>query len=78
MRNRNITETPLAHQADFDPDSDRYPDLSDVLRRIIASDALPSGPIERLEVTCLAGGEATCRVWPARASEPEGMYLEAE
>jgi hypothetical protein len=78
MRNRNKNDTPSGEQMSFDPDVDRYPDLKRLFSRIEASDAIPDGPVERLEITCLAGGEATCRVWPARALEPEGVFLEAE
>jgi len=36
---------------------------------------LPNGPVERLEITTLASGEATYRVWEPRADEPIGGYL---
>jgi hypothetical protein len=54
---------------------DRYPELKKVLQAVSDAQDLPEGPIERLEVTCLASGEATYRVWAARAEEPEGGYL---
>jgi hypothetical protein len=60
---------------DFDPNVDRYPDFRECLRRIMAAEDLPKGPIERLELTTLASGEATYRVWQPRALEPEGGYL---
>lgn len=62
-------------QRDPDPNVDRYPTLVKAMRRIIEEGDFEDGPIERLEVTCLASGEATYRYWPARAEDPEGGYL---
>ena len=45
------------------------------MQRILKEAELPEGTIERLEVTFLASGEGTYRVWPARAEDPEGGYL---
>lgn len=56
----------------FDHNADRYPAISEVLKRVVVAEDFPNGDIERLEVTCLANGEATWRVWTARAEEPVG------
>jgi hypothetical protein len=66
---------PGKEKPSFDPDKDRYPELEAVLSAVLASDEIPSGPIERLEVTSLASGEATARVWTPRAEEPLGLYF---
>jgi hypothetical protein len=69
------SSTPNRRATDFDPDVDRYPELNKVLQAIMRSSEIPKGPVERVEVTTLASGEATCRVWPARADEAIGLYL---
>jgi hypothetical protein len=58
-----------------DYDVDRYPTFRDVLRRVLDEVEAADSPIERLEVTTLASGEATYRYWLPRAEEPEGGYL---
>lgn len=60
---------------EFDHNVDRYPNLSQVLTRIQQEPEIPKEGVERVEVTCLASGEATYRVWAARAEEPVGGYL---
>jgi hypothetical protein len=60
---------------DFNPNEDRYPSLRKVLHAVANHSDLPSGPVERVEVTTLASGEATARVWTARAEEPTGVYI---
>jgi len=64
-------------RSDVDTDRDRYPTAVNLLRRIIQEGELPTGPIERLEVTCLASGEATYRVWEPRSEDADGGYLSA-
>lgn len=64
-------------QLEVDHNQDRYPKAVEGLRRIVQSAELPDGPIERLEVTFLASGEATYRVWEPRAEVSEGGYLAA-
>jgi hypothetical protein len=59
----------------FNPEQDHYPRLEDVFSKILAEPDIPTGGVERIEVTCLAGGDATYRVWAARAEEAEGGYL---
>lgn len=54
---------------------DRYPNIYDLLAAIQESGNLPNVPLERLEVTALASGEAQYRYWLPRAEEPEGGYL---
>jgi hypothetical protein len=66
---------PALSDPNFDHDRDRYPTVDEVLDRIRDEADLPDGPIERFELTCLASGEATYRVWSARAEEPDGGYL---
>jgi hypothetical protein len=57
------------------PDEDRYPTPKAAFAAI--ADELDDfeGPVERIEVWFLAGGDATYRVYPARAEEPLGGYL---
>lgn len=70
-------ETPLTEQDDFAAftDTDRFPHLQDVLAVIQDLDEAANGPVERLEITCLASGEATYRIWPPRAEDPVGGYI---
>lgn len=75
MRNRNTSETSPEVAVEISTDEDRYPDLASVFRRILAETDLGEGPVERIEVNCLASGEASLRVWGPRAEEPEGSYL---
>lgn len=56
---------------------DRYPTFGEVVRRIIGVEGIEDVPVERVEVTALASGEATYRVWMPRAEEAEGGYLPA-
>lgn len=58
-----------------DTDADRYPTAREGLRRVLKEAVLPDGPIESLEVTFLASGEATYRIRPPRAEETDGGYL---
>lgn len=58
-------------------DVDHYPNVYDLLAHLTSAGLLPNTPVERLEVTALASGEATFRYWTPRAQEPEGGYLEA-
>lgn len=78
MRNRNTPASPGAKEGGFDHNVDRYPAAAKGLRRILDEGTLPDGPIERLEVTFLASGEATYRVWEPRAEDSEGGYLAPE
>jgi hypothetical protein len=78
MRRKGDSQQTDKPQPEIDFDSDRYPDLERVFSRIIAAPELPTGPIDRVDVRGLANGDATCRIWPARAEEPEGLYLPAE
>ena len=59
-----------------DPSADRYPDINEVIVAAQQDEDFPEGPVERFEVTALASGEGTWRVWPARAEEPIGGYLD--
>jgi len=61
---------------DFDHNEDRYPIIQDVLQSLPSQPDFPEGPVERIEVTALANGDYTWRVWPARAEEPaSGSYI---
>jgi hypothetical protein len=71
-----MSETSGENGRSFDTNEDRYPSFFEVLRRVMDETDLPDGPVERLEVTCLASGEATYRVWAAREIEPQGGYLQ--
>jgi hypothetical protein len=56
---------------------DRYAEIIEVVARVLEEKSFPQYPVERLEVTCLASGEATWRAWPAKAEESEGGYYPA-
>jgi hypothetical protein len=60
-------------EEEFPPDN--YPGIREVFDRVLDQDELPEGDIERVEVTCLASGEATYKVWAARAEEPATGYM---
>ena len=60
---------------EIDTDQDRYPDFAKVLRGLLNEAEIPDGPVERIEVTTLANGEATYRVWAARAEEAVGGVI---
>jgi hypothetical protein len=63
---------------EFDAEADHYPPLIDVIRAVVESENIPPDPVERFEVTLLANGQATYRVWPARAEEYEGGVFSLE
>lgn len=69
-----ITESQPANQPQIDTEQDRYPTFDEVLRKLLDEPTLPTGPIERLEVTTQANGDASCRVWAARAEEFEMVF----
>jgi hypothetical protein len=58
-----------------DTDSDRYPDIADVLAAMQEDEEIQQGPVERIEVSCLANGDATYRVWAPRAEEAVGGFI---
>ena len=60
---------------DFDHNEDRYPDLQGLLPKVFEEPDYPTGPVEKIEITGLASGHATYRVWEARAEEPIGGVL---
>ena len=60
---------------DFDPNEDRYPDITHVFAEIEAREELKKTPIDRVMVHAFASGEATYKVWPARAEEPVEGYI---
>lgn len=62
-------------QSTFDHNRDRYPTFDTAMQRILDEADIPYEYIERLEVTFLASGEATYRVWAPRADESDGGYL---
>lgn len=60
----------------FDPTVDHYQPIRKVIQRVLQESEFPTGDVERVEITCLANGECTYRVWPARAEEPvQGTYM---
>lgn len=75
MSSSEVGAMPEGDQTPSDHNTDRYPNVEDVFALILEEEDLPPGPIERLEVTCLASGEATYRVWEPRAEEPTGGYF---
>jgi hypothetical protein len=64
-----------SEEGTFDHNVDRYPEFGPAMRRIVQEAELPAGPVERIEVTFLADGSATYRVWAARAEEADGGYI---
>lgn len=62
---------------DRHPDQDAYPQLRSVLQALLEEPHLDDIEVERVEVTCLANGEATYRYWAPRAEESEGGFFEA-
>lgn len=58
-----------------DADVDRFPNLKQILSELAGSDGVPDVPIERLELTTLANGDATYRYWEPRAEESEGGFI---
>lgn len=54
---------------------DRYLTFRQAIDRVLDEGDIPDEPVERLEIACLASGDATYRYWTARAEEPEGGYL---
>lgn len=62
-------------EAPNDPDRDEFPTAEEGLTRILEQAQLPDGPIEYLECSFLASGEATWRVREPRAEDMEGGYL---
>jgi hypothetical protein len=61
-----------------DTDSDRYPDIKSVLAAMQDDEEITEGAVERIEVNCLANGDATYRVWAPRAEDPVGGFIAAE
>jgi len=61
--------------AETNHDEDRYLTAQEALEKILQAEDFPEGQVERIEVTLLASGDATWRVWPARAEEPVGGYI---
>lgn len=59
----------------IDTDQDRYPTLRQALWAINQVAADLDGHVERVEVTCLANGEANSRWWAPRADEPEVVHI---
>jgi cellulase/cellobiase CelA1 len=65
-------------ETEQDEFGDRYPDPLSVIERVVHEDDFPSGDVERIEITMVASGEATWRVWAARAEEPVGGVIAAD
>jgi hypothetical protein len=59
----------------FDHNKDRFPKWREALRRILEEGEIEDIEIERIEVTFLASGEATCRVTEPRSDVTDGCYL---
>jgi hypothetical protein len=66
--------TPTERREDFSA-VDKYPKLKKILAELVQADDIPDVPIERLELTTLANGDATYRYWEARAEESEGGFI---
>lgn len=59
----------------IDTEQDRYPPIRKVIEYALSIEDWPEGDIELFQVSGLASGEATYRVWPAKADEPVSGYL---
>jgi len=70
-----MTEVPPVNGQPVDPNTDRYPNIYDVLAAVAADIETEDPHVERIEVTCLANGESTYRFWLPRAEESEGNVL---
>jgi len=65
----------LDDNGQHDTDVDRYPSLDYCFARVLDAIGDDIETVERIEVSALASGECTYRVWPARAEEPEQGYF---
>lgn len=70
-----MTTNQQAGPSEVNPDEDRYRTIHSVLAEIMDQEHIPDVGVERIEVTCLASGDATYRWWLPRADEYEGGYL---
>jgi hypothetical protein len=61
--------------AAVDTDSDRYPLIADVCRRLVTDLEDAQAPVERVEINTFADGSATYRVWSPRVEDAQGGYL---
>lgn len=55
---------------------DRYVPIREAVVRVLQEEDMPAGACDRLEVTCLASGEVTWRVWTPSSDQPIGGYFE--
>ena len=58
--------------AEGNASEDRYPDIRSVVQEVLNAEDFPEGDVDRIEINCLGTGQATWRVWAARADEPVG------
>lgn len=70
-----MAEATERDQVQVDTEQDRFPNVFEVLQRMISDSELTDGPVQLIEITTFASGEACYRVWPARAEEPEIGYF---
>jgi hypothetical protein len=56
-------------------DEDRYLTLTQALARINSEIASGGVTVDRVEITCLANGEANCRWWTPRSEEAEFVHI---
>jgi hypothetical protein len=77
MGSRRKPSGSASEPMNFDHDRDRFPTLKDVFARILDAEDIPSGQVLRVEVGCLANGDATYRVWARESEEPIGGFLPA-
>jgi hypothetical protein len=76
-----VTRTPKSDRestSNVDTDQDRYPTLGRVLSLISEDIDFEGVRVQRVEITCLANGDATYRWWRPRAEEPEGGFFPAD
>jgi hypothetical protein len=59
-------------------DEDRFADANKALSALVNDDDFPDGPVERVEVSFMANGEVSWRVWEPRAEEARQGFYSAE
>lgn len=72
MRNRGASGKQAGEERTADYDRDRYPTAKNALSRVAEHPDLFEGPVEFVELRCLANGEVVFRTRAPRAEETEG------
>lgn len=72
MRRRQTPDEAPSDSNGFDPEADNHQDYKEVLARAEQEQDFPVSLVERVEISCLANGDATVRVWAVRSDEAIG------